>query len=298
MREPSDARTQGAPIATAIGATKDAAARRVLAFQEPEGIAGRDTITAVLVRSWNLYHGNTVPPSRRNFLERMVRLAAEDRPAVLCLQELPAWALPRLQGWSGMTVVADLAQRPMLGPLPSHQELGRRLTELNPGLLRSAFSGQGNAILTTLELLGRWTTVLNPRGLRRRTAAPLLWKLAWAKERRICQAARLRLPGGQTALVANLHATGGNPAITATEVDRAAAFVTRIAAPGEPIVVAGDFNTAPDLGRYGFDQAGWGIDHILVRGPPVGEQRSWPEERRRLEGVLVSDHAPVEREVR
>ena len=113
MREPSDARTQGAPIATAIGATKDAAARRVLAVQEPEGIAGRDTITAVLVRSWNLYHGNTVPPSRRNFLERMVRLAAEDRPAVLCLQELPAWALPRLQGWSGMTVVADLAQRPM-----------------------------------------------------------------------------------------------------------------------------------------------------------------------------------------
>ena len=171
----------------------------------------------MLVRSWNLYHGNTVPPSRRNYLERMVRLAAEDRPEVLCLQEVPAWALPRLAGWSGMTAVADVAQRPMLGPLPSPQELGRRLTELNPGLLRSAFSGQGNAILTTLELLGRWTTVLNPRGLRRRTAAPLLWKLAWAKERRICQAARLRLPGGQTALVANLHATGGNPTITTAE---------------------------------------------------------------------------------
>ena len=29
----------------------------------------------MLVRSWNLYHGNTVPPSTHNFLERMVRLS-------------------------------------------------------------------------------------------------------------------------------------------------------------------------------------------------------------------------------
>jgi endonuclease/exonuclease/phosphatase (EEP) superfamily protein YafD len=251
----------------------------------------------VLVRSWNLYHGNTVPPSRRNFLERMVRLAAEDRPDVLCLQELPAWALPLVGAWSGMTAVADLAQRPMLGPLPSHPELGRRLTELNPGLLRSAFSGQGNAILTTLELLGRWRTVLNPAGLRRRTRAGLAAKLAWAKERRICQAARLRLSDGRTVIVANLHATGGDPAVTTAEVDRAASFATRLAGPGEPVVLAGDFNTAPLLGPYGFGEAGWGIDHVLVRGLEAGEQRSWPEERRRLDGLLVSDHAPVERQL-
>jgi endonuclease/exonuclease/phosphatase family metal-dependent hydrolase len=251
----------------------------------------------VLVRSWNLYHGNTVPPSRRNFLERMVRLAAEDRPEVLCLQELPAWALARVGAWSGMTAVADLAQRPMLGPLPSHPELGRRLTELNPGLLRSAFSGQGNAILTTLELLGRWRTVLNPAGLRRRTRVGVVAKLAWAKERRICQAARLRLPDGRTAIVANLHATSGEPAITTVEVDRAAAWSTRLAAPDEPVVLAGDFNAAPDLRSYGFDAAGWGIDHVLVRGLPAGEQRSWPDERRRLDGLLLSDHTPVEREV-
>jgi endonuclease/exonuclease/phosphatase family metal-dependent hydrolase len=257
----------------------------------------------VLVRSWNLYHGNTVPPSRRNFLEQMVRLAAEDRPEVLCLQELPAWGLPRVGAWSGMTAVADIAQRPTLGPLPSHPELGRRLTERNPGLLRSAFSGQGNAILTTLELLGRWRAVLNPHGLRRRTRVGPIAKLAWAKERRICQAARLRLPDGGTAIVANLHATGGEPAITSAEVDRAAAWATRLAAPEEPVVLAGDFNTAPDLRSYGFEEAAasgrisWGIDHVLVRGLPAGEQRSWPEERRRLDGLLLSDHAPVEREV-
>jgi endonuclease/exonuclease/phosphatase family metal-dependent hydrolase len=257
----------------------------------------------VLVRSWNLYHGNTVPPGRRNFLERMVRLAAEDRPEVLCLQELPAWALPRLAVWSGMTAVADLAQRPLLGPLPSNAELGRRLTALNPGLLRSAFSGQGNALLTTLEVLGRWRTVLNPWDVRRRTRVDLVTKLAWGKERRICQAARLRLPGGQTAIVGNLHATGGSPAVTTVEIERAADFATGIAAPGEPVVLAGDFNTVPDLRAHGFGEAvasgrvSWGIDHVLVRGLPAGEQRSWPEERRRLGGFLLSDHTPVEREV-
>jgi endonuclease/exonuclease/phosphatase family metal-dependent hydrolase len=251
----------------------------------------------VLVRSWNHYHGNTVPPGRRNFLEEMVRLATEDRPEALCLQELPIWSLPRLEEWSGLTALGDVAQRPMLGPFPSGAELGRRLTELNPGFLRSAFSGQGVAILTTLELLGRWRTVLNSADLRRRTRVDLVTKLAWGKERRICQAVRLRLPDGQTAIVANLHATSGHPTVTAAEIDRAASFATGLSGPGEPVVLAGDFNTAPDLRKYGFDEAGWGIDHILVRGLPAGEQHSWPEERRRLGGYLLSDHAPVERQV-
>ncbi|HEY2936123.1 MAG TPA: endonuclease/exonuclease/phosphatase family protein [Gaiellaceae bacterium] len=251
----------------------------------------------MLVRSWNLYHGNPSPPGGTNYLERMVRLASEDQPEVLCLQEVPVWALSHLTEWSGMTVLGDVAKRPTLGPLPSTAEVGRRLTALNPGLLRSAFSGQANALLTTLEVLGRWRCVLNPRGVRRRADVDVLARLAWVKERRICQAARLRLPDGKTAIVANLHASHVDPRVTLTEVERAAAFATGLAAPDEPVVLAGDFNTAPDLGAYGFDEAGWGIDHVLVRGLPAGEQRAWPEERRRLDGVLLSDHAPVEREV-
>jgi endonuclease/exonuclease/phosphatase family metal-dependent hydrolase len=251
----------------------------------------------VLVRSWNLYHGNTSPPGRTNYLERMVLLASEDLPEVLCLQEVPVWALSHLTEWSGMAVVGDVAQRPMLGPLPSTAEVGRRLTALNPGLLRSAFSGQANALLATLEVLGRWRCVLNPHGVRRRADVDALARLAWVKERRICQAARLRLPDGKTAIVANLHASHVDPRITLTEVERAAAFATGLAGPGEPVVLAGDFNTAPDLGAYGFDEAGWGIDHVLVRGLPAGEQRTWPEARRGFDGLLLSDHAPVEREV-
>jgi len=43
----------------------------------------------LLVRTWNLFHGNAVPPERRAFLEEMVRLAAADGPDVLALQEVP-----------------------------------------------------------------------------------------------------------------------------------------------------------------------------------------------------------------
>ena len=44
---------------------------------------------SLLVRTWNVFHGNASPPERHGFLEQMVRLATEDRPDVLCLQELP-----------------------------------------------------------------------------------------------------------------------------------------------------------------------------------------------------------------
>ena len=40
----------------------------------------------VLVRTWNLFHGNAVPPERRGFLEEMVQLVTADAPDVVCLQ--------------------------------------------------------------------------------------------------------------------------------------------------------------------------------------------------------------------
>ena len=66
----------------------------------------------MLVRTWNLFHGNTNPPGRRAFLDEMVELATADDPDVLCAQEVPAWALGRFTG-------GDVAARPTLGPLPS-----------------------------------------------------------------------------------------------------------------------------------------------------------------------------------
>src|SRR5207237_6044401 len=125
---------------------------------------------------------------------------------LLCLQEVPAWAVERF-------TAGDVAARPSIGPLPIPAELGRRLTEPHHGLLRSAFSGQANAIQVSrrLRVLGHERLVLNPLRFRAAQSRALelgpVARLAWAKERRIVQALRLEEPGGRTLLVANLHCT-------------------------------------------------------------------------------------------
>lgn len=237
----------------------------------------------MLVRSWNLFHGNTSPPTRRAYLEEMVRLATADVPDVLCLQEVPVWALAYLERWSGMPVLTAVARRPRL-PRP----LDRVITALNPGLLRSLFTGQANAVLHRPELGVRDTSVfvLNERGLLG----------IGTGERRVGQIARLEPPDGRTVLLCNLHAT--NSARQARpQVARAAAHVLELAEPDEPVVLAGDFNLTPDLRHVGFTEGGSGIDHVLVRGGEPSPLHVWPDERCRLHGMLLSDHAPVEREI-
>src|SRR5205814_10686143 len=60
-----------------------------------------------------------------------------------------------------------------------------------------------------------------------------------------------------------------------------------------PLVLAGDFNTTPEL--EGFAGGLPGIDQVLVRGGrgPV-HTRAWAPEEREYGGRLLSDHAPVE----
>jgi endonuclease/exonuclease/phosphatase family metal-dependent hydrolase len=243
----------------------------------------------------------------------MVRLASADGPAVLCLQEVPVWALGLLDEWSGMPALGEVARRPTLGPLPSTPELGRVLTELHHGLLRSAFTGQANAILLSsdLQIREQRHVILNPLRFRRAQARRLglgvVEQLAWGKERRVCHAVRVQRGDG-TLVIANLHATGfPDKRIPDAEVLRAAVFVDGMATPGEPVLLCGDFNlsvrnsrTLADLtsAEWGFSRpTPTGIDHILVRGPEASPSVRWPEERRLHQGRLLSDHAPVEREV-
>jgi endonuclease/exonuclease/phosphatase family metal-dependent hydrolase len=263
----------------------------------------------VLVRSWNLFHGNAQPPESGSHLEAMIRLAVADGPDVLCLQELPLWSFRRLAAWSGMQVFADAAAAATLGPLPWTPELGRRVTALRTELLRSALTGQGNAILVRrgLPVEARRRLVLNSPAFRRAQARvlglPLLARLAWAKERRICQALRLRLPDGRGLVVANLHATSYrlDDRLADAELLRAAVFADGIARPDEACVLAGDFNVTPRRSRtllslldWGFSAPGPGIDHVLVRGAGTSPLETWPLERRRVDGLVLSDHAPVE----
>ena len=268
----------------------------------------------MLVRRWNLFHGNSVPATRRAYLEEMVRLATQDRPDIVCLQEVPAWALPRLDYCSGMQAFGAVAARPAIGPIPSTAKIGGAITALNHGMFRSAFTGQANAILAApaLRELERRELVLNPRGFRRAQARwlelGLIARLAWAKERRVCQAVRFALSDGRTALVANLHASAYGPdeRLADAELLRAATFADGLARPGEICILAGDFNVSAGRSRtladltsdeWSFSEPGPGIDHVLVRGAPSTPPSRWPRERRRLDGRVLSDHAPVEVQV-
>ena len=260
----------------------------------------------MLVRTWNLFHGNSVPPQRRAFLDDMLELATADDPAILCVQEVPAWALGRF-------TVGDVAARPMLGPLPIPASLGHALTDLNHGLLRSAFSGQGNAILLRADvtLLAHEVHTLNPRRFRDREAKALglgtLARLAWAKERRNVQVIRVA-HAGRTFTLANMHCTSYRPdhRIAEAELRRAAWFATSHAQPDDVVVLAGDFNLtalrSPTLRElagpeWGFSEPGPGIDHVLVRGAPSTPVLRWDDARRTHDDRLLSDHAPVEVEI-
>jgi endonuclease/exonuclease/phosphatase family metal-dependent hydrolase len=272
------------------------------------------TVERLLVRTWNLFHGNTKPPGRKAFLEEMVRRATADSPAVVCLQEVPVWALRRLATWSGMTAVGEVARRPALGPLPSTAEIGRVLTELNHGLFRSAFTGQANAVLVGagLSVVEQRRIVLNPfrfrRGQARRLGLGRSARLAWAVERRVCQAVRVR-GGDGTLVVGNLHATSYPPdkRLAGAELLRAAVFVDGVALPDEPVLLCGDFNLSVRASRtlaelmtseWGFSGAtSTGIDHVLVRGLAAGHPHVWPTKRRLHDGLLLSDHPAVEVEV-
>ena len=226
------------------------------------------------MRTWNLYHGRTKPPSGRAYLERMVRLVSEGADLV-GLQEVPVCALTRLHAWSGMAALGAIARPPRLG------SLGRRLTALAPDLFRSAFNGQANALLVRapLRAVGAQRVVeLRARGV---------------LERRVCQLVRLQGESGDV-LVANFHATAHVEKLAREDVERVAEAVA-----GEgPAIVCGDFNVR-GLGLPGFSRPLPGIDQVLVRRLQLARgPEAWPRERRRLGGVLLSDHAPVEAEVR
>ena len=220
----------------------------------------------MLVRSWNLFHGRTSPSDGRVRLREMVELASHDGPDVLCLQELPLWALPQLGGWSEMTVLVAVAKRSFVP-----RRLGGFLQRLDPTRFRSGVTGQANAILlapTLVPLEHRTVRVSEP-----------------GRERRVCHAVRL-----EGIVIGNVHATNEfkRPEVPRAELKRAHGLVDSVAAAGEARVLAGDFNLRdPDL-------PGPNIDHIVVAGIEHGPLEVWPDERRLHNGAVLSDHAPVE----
>jgi endonuclease/exonuclease/phosphatase family metal-dependent hydrolase len=226
----------------------------------------------LLVRTWNVFHGRTFPETRRVQLERMVRLVTGDRPEIVCLQEVPVWALGSLERWSGMQARIHVTKPALLGPF------ARGLQHADANHVRSPFTGQANALLVAhrLAIVEHGVQPLNA-GVR--------------AERRVCQLARLRLPEARESIVVvNLHATNRAP-----QARRELQFVQRLVGPDGPALVGGDFNVRA-TGLGGFSEPLPGIDQVLARDLELLEGPSeWPDERRRLPtGVLLSDHSPVE----
>jgi endonuclease/exonuclease/phosphatase family metal-dependent hydrolase len=254
----------------------------------------------LLVRTWNVFHGNAVPPERRGFLEQMVKLATEDHPDALCLQELPVWSLSRLEGWSGMQAFGAVASRPKV----LSAELGKWITDLNHGFFRSAFTGQANAILLApaFRPVAEDSIVLNPRSFRRAHAKELgldlRTRVKWALERRVCQAVRAETDG-RFVSVANLHASRVDRRCADVELQRGFDFAESFVQEGDALVFAGDFNigtgTSETLKHItGYSEPIPGIDQVLVKGAEALGTEKWHPERRTVDGRLLSDHAPVE----
>jgi endonuclease/exonuclease/phosphatase family metal-dependent hydrolase len=210
----------------------------------------------MLVRTWNLFHGNASPPERRAFLRRMIELVTRDRPDVVCLQELPVWALRHLERWSGMHANGAVARRPLL-PFAA-----RAVTAVHHGLLRSAVTGEADAILTRDPARALGVHIVGERKLRR-----------------IAQVVDL---DGVT--IVNFHIDGER-----AQLDRVVALAR------ERSILAGDANLVA-AGADGFSEPLAGsIDQILVCGLTLRDGPSpWPLEQRMVDGRVLSDHAPVE----
>ena len=200
----------------------------------------------------------------------MIELVVEDRPDVVCLQELPTWALRRLEDWSSMQCFPAVTRHAFALRRP-----GGWITRRHQGLLRSALTGQANAILVAEEAaedLG--SERISERG----------------RERRLVHAVRVR-----TVVIANLHASEARdaPEVVRAEVERARAFAERHARQDEAVVLAGDFNLQA-VALPGYSRPAPGIDKVLVTRASALLPVEWPLERRVLDGVVLSDHAPVE----
>jgi endonuclease/exonuclease/phosphatase family metal-dependent hydrolase len=262
----------------------------------------------MLARSWNLFHGNTLPPGRKSYLREMIELITADRPDVVCLQEVPAWALEVVGKWSEMNGIGDRTRR--------GRPLGRQVTSINAGFFRSSFGGQGNVILLPREwnIRERKTITLNTNPFceeeGRKLGLDPKTTRRWERERRLCQVVKAERPDRQRVLVANVHASSypGDTRLADAELRRAANFTDRQAEVEEVVIFAGDFNVtqeqsktiaalldAPPESRW--SAGGPKIDHVLVRGAKASAVRAWPDDERRYDGKLLSDHAPVEVEI-
>ena len=262
------------------------------------------------VLSWNLYHGRDFPPDEALFTlrSRLLRITERDathvqvnRPLqdeftgwiaghdwdVAMLQEAPPLWFRAIGDRVRANGVRVLTSRNVVPPLQ------RVAANLNPDLIAS-WEGGSNQLFVRAP--GR---VLEQRRLTL-TSRPERRRMLWA---------RIRLGSGETACVANLHASAGLPEKATGEVIAAAAAAVEWSG-GDPLVFGGDLNLRPardpqvfaelrERFQLGDPTAPHAIDHVLARELEVVERPTrLAAEERELTGedglrLRLSDHAPV-----
>jgi endonuclease/exonuclease/phosphatase family metal-dependent hydrolase len=221
----------------------------------------------MLILSWNLFHGRSLPPTRHSLVTEFAAKLAEWPWDVALLQEVPPW-WPELLG---RVVAAD--QRRALTSRNSLLLLRRAIANRDPELAKSN-GGGCNAILSR-------TAIAEHAALR----------LRFRPERRVAQLARL----DDGTCIANFHAST-HVALAEDELrrlwERALSWAWK-----DPLILGGDLNLrrplAPDAAIAHV--AARDVDHLFVSGlEPAGEAEVL-DRRVTLDDGLVelSDHPPL-----
>jgi endonuclease/exonuclease/phosphatase family metal-dependent hydrolase len=217
----------------------------------------------MLVLTWNLFHGRSVPDTPRDRLADFAAALAAWEWDVALLQEVPPWWPPALGSACRASARTALTSRNWL--LPVTRWAARR----RPDLVKS-WGGGANAILV------RGDRILEHR---------LRTLRAWP-ERRVVHGVRLE----RGWWVCNLHAQAHSEARAQADIARAAAAATAWAA-GAPVVLGGDLNTGLPRAAGFTHVAGHGVDHVLVQAASAGGPG------RALDRGDLSDHLPLVLEV-
>jgi hypothetical protein len=150
---------------------------------------------------------------------------------------------------------------------------------LHPGYFRSALTGQANAILVSRKRAAKNPSVTEVSS-------------SSEGERRVLQTVDVEELG----LVANFH-------VSSDYADTQFRRVIKAVGDAAPAVLCGDANLRPlpgnaydELARLGYSDPLPGIDQILVRGGDIAEGPS--EGEHVVDGVVLSDHAPIELRLR
>jgi endonuclease/exonuclease/phosphatase family metal-dependent hydrolase len=212
------------------------------------------------VLSWNVFHGRSVPESRRDLFDEFAFVLAGWEWDVALMQECPPW-------WSTpLAVACGAVERHVLTSRNALPRVRRAVAIRRPDLIRSN-GGGCNAILV--------------RGLV--VAEHRVARLCRLPERRWLLAVRLgRL------WIGNLHASGPD-AFAVRDCARAGAALREWAGTGTPAVLGGDFNLrAPVV--PGFALAGGHDVDCFALAHVTGTVEV-------LDGGRLSDHSPVVLEV-